>query len=807
MNVREIREVVRSKIRRPGLTLAVLLSLSLGIGVNVAVFSIVNAVLLKPMPGVSDPQRLATLTTSPVQYPGMPMPLSPAFSYPYYQALNERLNVFSGLAVFHTGSINFENANNRLALQASFVSQNFFETLEVGPLIGQLDFGGRDAANRNMVVVSEGLWRSLFGQDPEISGRTLTLNGQPFEVVGVPRGGFRGALLGEQSDLWLPLEAAPLLLSMEPERLSDANANWLFWMVGRLRTGADFQQARIGLESAVQELQEVHPRGPTGFQITEGIGFRPGERQKAVDPLAVLLGLAGLVFLTACANVANLYLIRDSDRQTEVAIRLAHGASRPDILRRYLTDALITSALGCGLALWFAAVTTRAVAGVRIGEVLTLPADIAIDARVFGFALGLTLLGAVLIGLFTARNMSQLTPSSILCQARGSGGRGRGLSRFFIGIQIAMSLVLLIGAGLLIQTFQGLRELDLGFQSQGIVNLRLDLSQLEYEPARGKAFWEEVLRRTQRMPGIDSASLALNVPLETQSEGRIAEVAVSHRPDTEWLAFNVVGPDYFKTLGIPLSQGRGFTLADASAGPRVVVINDVMASRLFPGQEAVGASMRIGSADHTVIGVARTVKRHGLDDQPEPYFYLPILQQYEPRAVLHLRGDEALDLVAAVRSEVSRIDPSVLIYTVTPMRSLVNRALSQPRLAAELVGLFSLLALLLAALGLYAVISDSVVQRLPEMGIRMALGGSPWAAVWLALKSSLWPLLAGLAAGYGVAYLLMRVLQPLLYGLESLNFVAFVLFPLVLVVVAVGAALAASWPALRLDPLEVLRFE
>jgi len=806
--LQDLRYALRSLQKSPGFTAAVVLTLSLGIGANTAIFSIVNALLLRDLPYLTRPEELLLIGRT-VNTEGFD-----TFSYPDYVDLRDQTRTFQGVAAVTNAPVHVSGAQATERARGGIVSGNYFAVLGTAPAYGRFFTPDEDRPNNpvHVVVLSAGLWQRAFGGRTDIIGKTIRIDNHPFEVIGIAPAGFQGLTRGDQLDLFLPLSVQPVAMPEFGTFINRREAVWL-QLFGRLRPGATLAQARTELAGLGQQLAAAFPTDRQGWGVTAATtaGFDPFTQTSLVRFLRLLQGAVILVLAIACANVANLLLVRSAARRRELAIRASLGAGRGRILRQLLTESVVLSALGGvgGLLLaYWGSDLLRALPGLRFSEAI----DLTPDTRVLLFTLAISLVAGVLFGLVPALHAVRSDLAGELRQGAEIGRpRGTRLRKALVITQIAVSLVLLVAAGLFVRTLQNAYAIDPGFATNVLV-ARLDVGLQGYDEARGRRFYTQLLRDLEATPGVRSASLALNLPFSGGYDTRIdAQGALSdaehrgHRTDR-----NSVSPGYFETMGITILRGRGFTAQDVATSPPVAVINEAVAGRLWPGQEAVGKRFvrTWGGPPLEVIGVARDAKYRNLFEERRLTFYQPLTQDYQAALVVHLRptGDP-MALAGPLQRAVRALDPELPVYRIQPLNERLAGSLGQQRTAATLVGGFGALALLLAAIGLYGAVAYSAAQRTREFGIRIALGAQTPDVLRQVLREGVMLGLIGLGVGLVAAVALTRVLRSQLFGVTPTDPLSFSVVSLLLLVVAVAASLVPAKRATRVDPMVALRSE
>jgi putative ABC transport system permease protein len=757
--LQDIRYGLRTLRRNSGFTVVAVLTLALGIGATTAIFSVVNGVLLRPLP-FRDADRLAMVWLDNVPQ-GIRQDIT---SYPTFADWREQNRVFEGMAGFSPQQANLTGEAEPERIARAAVTAGFFPLLGVEPARGRgFDVREEEQGSHRVAVLGHGLWQRRFGGDPEVLGRTIQMNGDEFTVVGVMPPGFD---FPSASQLWVPLAPS--------EQLREARGAFWLYTLGRLRPGVTVEAAQREMDGIDARLGEEYPAlSRFGVFVQPVRDYLVGDVRPA---LLVLLGAVAFLLLIASANVANLLLARSAAREREMAIRAAMGAGQRRLVGQLLTESLVLAlaggALGVVIATW----------GVQLLKWLS-PADlprmenVGVDATVLGFAFLVSLLTGVAFGLVPALQVSRTPLARPLREgSRGlSGGRrGQRTRKVLIVGELALALVLLIGAGLLLQSFSRLRSVDPGFRAENVLTLRLSLSGSDYrDPARVVGFWEQLLERVESLPGVASAAGATDVLLPELANS--STVTIEGRPrspdeETVEVPIDVVTPGLFRTLGTPLLHGRDFSGADDRDAAPVAIINEAMARRFWPDADPVGQRFRYGGENsqdpwRTVVGVVADARRTSLEQEARPSTFLPVRQNAASSLVVVVRtAGDPLALAGAVRREVRAIDPNVPIAQLSTLEGLLSERLAQRRFSALLLGIFSALALLLASVGVYGVIAYTVSQSTREIGIRMALGAHRRNVLRLVLGQVSVLVLLGIGIGLAGALALSRTLAGMLYG-------------------------------------------
>jgi putative ABC transport system permease protein len=815
----DLHYAFRTLTKSPGFTLVVILALALGIGANTAIFSLVNAVLLKPLP-YRQPEQVVALFRAPDK--GEP---SSYWSYPKYTALREQSTVFSHLAAYSQRAYPLTGLDEAARIEVEFVSASYFPLLGVEAIQGRTFSPDEDQTPgaRAVAMIGHELWQSRFGGDPQIVGRQITLEKTPLIVVGILPAGFAGQ--SGAAEVWVPMMMAPTL--MFARRLVSPQAHW-HKVIGRLKDGVTPAGAQAELGVVASKIASAIPSWPGAPpEAIKAIGLREAYLDPAIKrSLLVLLAAVGFVLLIACVNAANLLLARASARGREIAIRAALGATRGRIMRQLLVEslllALVGGALGLLIAMWvndlLAQIKPASNPAFGARDLSTLNFEAAgIDLRVLAFTFGLSLLVGVIFGLIPAWQASRPDLSETLKAGGGSSSLGWGRRGYFasrrllvVG-QVAMAVVLLAGAGLMIRSFASLQAARIGVDSSDVVTIKVDLPR----GYNATAFREELLARAGALPGAESVSVGSALPLSGGTIGttmQIAEREVQSGTDPLVVGVHFVSSDYFRTLHIPLRSGRALTAEDRAGMPRVALINEAAARRHWPGESPLGKRFRLGIGWEKdeyaeIVGVVGDVQYHKIDEVMQPEVYLSHLQPTDegvPYLIVRTKA-EAKGMIGALREQVRGIDRNLPVYEMKTMDEHFGEAHSRTRFSALVLGLFALLALLLAAVGIYGVMSYAVVQRQRELGIRIALGASA-ADVWRMIIGDGLKLTAlGLGLGLVAAYAATRVLQSLLYGVGAHDPWTFVGAAMVLAGVAAAACYLPARRAMKVDPLVALR--
>jgi putative ABC transport system permease protein len=812
MLLQDVKYGLRMLVTSPGFSLVAVLSLALGIGANTAIFSLINAVLLRPLP-VEDAASLMTVSTTDQRNPG-----NLQVSHLNFKDLRAQNTSFTDLAAFSFNGLNFSNGRESQPVNAQVVTANYFSVLGVHMPLGRGFLQQEEDTRVPVVVLSDGFWERTLGADRAIVGKTITLNQTPYTVIGVAPKTFAGTLLGGGPDVWVPVTRA---LAPVTEWFETRRGLWLF-VFGRLKPGVTPEQARANLKAVFASLESSFPTDNKGRSIAVvpllDARLNPtGQGPNLVVQVSTLLmAIVGIVLLIACANIANLLLARASKRRREVAIRLAVGASRGRLVRQLLTESVLLSLLGGASGLLLAWWTLGALEGARLPLPIPIDNSITTDPRVLFFTLGLAIATGVIFGLVPALQASRADVVPVLKnELVPSAGARRGVASLFtlrqglVVAQVALSLISLVAAGLFLRSLRAQQQIDPGFQTSGVLITNFNLARSGYSPERGQIFFDQLVDRVSALPGVLHASIASGPPLA----GGLARSVFPEGMDTTTrdrvlVQVNAVGVDYFDTLGIPVLRGRAFTTADTPQSPRVVVVNETMAQKFWPKADAIGKRFKFfGDQDYTtIVGVAKDSKYNAVAEAPIPFIYEAFRQRYSGGATLHVRtAGDAGALAASVRHEVQQIDPAVPVFNSRTLEQQIGNSLQPQRMNVALLGVFGLLALLLASIGLYGVTNYSVSQRTREIGVRMALGADPRSVLALVLGNGMRLVGIGLALGLAVAIAGAGALSALVVGVNPRDPITLVGTAAVLGLVALVASYVPARRATRIDPLIALR--
>jgi predicted permease len=802
----DLRYGARMLLKKPGFSLIVIITLALGIGVNTAIFSVVYSVLLRPLP-YEAPEKLAAVYS---MYPQKNFFRSQV-SAPDFVDWRAQNKVFDAMSAYAWGGYTLTEGNQPERFYGLSVSANFFQVLRVKPLLGRAFLPEEEEAGRNRVaVLSYGLWQRRFGADPNLVGKGVRLNGESYTVVGVAPKNFRFPLV----ELYTPL-------TFTAESMSDmGRGSHFLYVIARLKADTTVAQAKTDIENISRRIERQHPVTNTG-KYGNVIPYQQDLVGDIRLSLLVLLGAVSFVLLIACANVANLLLARAASRQREIAIRTALGAARSRIVRQLLTESIVLSLVGGGLGLllayWGADLLVRAVPR-NIADFTPGWQQIGINSQVLSFTLLISFLTGIVFGLVPALQASKPDLTDTLKESgKSSAGLKRQRARNVLVVaEIALALVLLIGAGLLIKSFQQLQQVTLGFNPSHVFVANVSLGSAKYrETPQQLKFFQQVLQRVENLPGVVSAA-TVNAPPFGGSTDRVFTFAGQPEPAPDAIPhadYRVISPQYFRTLEIPLVRGRVFTGQDVAGAPRVIIINQELARRYCPNEDPIGKQIKLGryaedNPLHTIVGIVGNIKHHGLDAGFEPEFYYPYAQTpVRSSAIVTRTQGDPLSLTAAVRNAVLEVDKEQPITSPRTMEMAISDSVTQQRLNMILLGIFGVLALVLAALGIYGVMAYTVTQRTHEIGIRLALGAPARDVLKLVVGQGLLLAVSGIGIGLIGAFLVTRLMETLLFGVKPTDPATFGGIALLLLGVAFFACCIPARRATKVDPVVALRYD
>ena len=794
--------------KNPAFTAVAIVTLALGIGANTAIFSVVYAVLLRQIPyPAEDPDRVILLREKDKRYEN-----GFGVAYPDYKDWQQQQQSFSDMGSFRNTGQNLTGIDEPINVPVRMASYNYFDIMGVKPLLGRLFTPDDDRVGAERVaLLNQRIWQNRYGADPDIAGRTLRLDDTVYTIVGVVPNSID---LRDQERVFIPLELWP-----ENENVRDRGNHMDLSVLARLKPGVSFERAETEMNAIAQRLEQQYPRSNSGVEVKADV-FNEMRTQDYRAILWLLLGAVVCVLLIACTNVGNLLLARAVSRQRETAIQASLGASRWRIIRQTLTECLVVSFIGAALGLAVAYGSLHFMRGM-LPENMPRLHEVAIDWTVLAFTFGLSLLTAVLFGLAPALGASRVDLNEFLKE----GGRGgslmgrRRLGRGFLAAEVALATVLLIGAGLLIRTVHGLTQVDPGFDAGRLLKMQLGLSGENYRGNARVQFYREVERRMEALPGVESVAVGLSNPMMFSHWTSIfitKDKPVPPRAELPSSIFNPVDYGYFKTFGLRLKAGRFFDESDTADSRRVVVINEALAERIWPGESAIGKQLKQGWPEdegenhpwREVVGVAGNTKQDGLHAETRMETYLPLTQNGLSWAKVTLRTSvDPMSLADPAKGVIRSMDPNLPVSDIETLDEVIAASLAPRRVTMILLGAFAGLALLLAAIGLYGVLAYTVARRRQEIGVRMAVGAQRRDIFRLVVGQGMFVAAIGAIAGVGGAFGATRFLSTMLYGVTTTDALVFTSVPLILAVVAFAACALPARRAVGVDPITALRYE
>jgi predicted permease len=808
--LQDLRYGLRTLTRVPGFTLTAIGVLALGIGVNAAVFSLANAFFLRPLP-VSDPATFVRVYSNRFSNTQLST----------YLQLRDRTSTLSGLAGFQLTSFGLRIDGDVEHVFGEIASGEYFQVLGLAPALGRLLSSSDDQpAAPPAAVLSHAFWTRRFGASPDAVGRTIALNGQSFMIVGVAPKGFTGVLAPLVGDLWVPLASDALLRpALDPAaRLASTSLH----LAGRLKPGVERARAQADLDAIGRQIRIARGETDRGHAVTVygSTMLHPEISSPVTAFTAVLMTVVALVLLIVCVNVANLVLARAAARDVELAIRQSLGAGRGRMIRQLLTENLLLSLGGAAGGLAIAYWSTRLLMAVELPAPVPIGLDLSMDVRVLLFTTLLAVLATMAFGMAPALSASKIDLVSTLRGIGADGPRHGRLRAAFLVAQVSMSVLLLVIAGLFIRGFRNAQSIDIGFETAHVLTASVDLETRGYSRARGVEFMRSLTDRLEATPGIVSANLVDIVPVTLSNtttyllRDKDAEPERDQPPLTPKIYVNAVGPGHFRTLEIAMLAGRDFTHLDVEGAPGVAIVNETLARQFWPGESAVGQRLRpLGGGAGArevieIVGVARDSKYVTVGEAPRPFMYRPLAQVYTPRITLLVRAAGAPgSVLPAIKQVVRALDPGLPVFNVATLGEATSLSLLPARIAGALLGALGLLALALAALGIYGVLSFLVRSRTREIGVRVAIGATPYSVVVMVVRQAMTWTVAGAVVGIGLAIVVTRFIESFLYGISPTDPLTFISVALLLALVASAAALLPALRASRLDPLVALRHQ
>lgn len=810
--LQDVRYAIRMLWKSRVYTLIAVATLALGIGANTTIFSWIDSTLLNPVPGLKAPDQVVALSLGKSLQNPFP------FSYPDYVAMRDGQQSFSGITAFSTQAMSLTGNGKPQRVWGMVASANYFDVLGVRPAMGRgfLPQEDQTPSGAPVVVISDRLWRTHFGADPRVIGRTIAINRHSYTIVGVTPPVFQGSQTGIRSDLWIPM----MMQSDVMPQGNLLNDHHYFWanLLGRLKSGVSIAQAQQEMTARIQRVAKDYPEEHKGHDTVSiyplwRAPFSANQFFSLLLPM--LMAIAGLVLLLACANVANLMLVRSIARRREIAIRLSLGASRWRLVRQLMVESMVLALTGGAIAMlitfWTGGLMGRFIPPMDFPVAL----DVHIDKGVLFAAFVISVITGLIFGILPAVRASGEAPVAVLKEETGSSSGGRGKARLASGLvvaQVALSLLLLICAGLFIRSFASAQTIDPGFDPRGVLLTSYDLFQSGYTPDSGAQFDRQVIAKLQSLPGVISVALANRVPL-TLGGGSTSvnpEGYVQRPNESMETQDAIISPGFLKTLQNPLASGRTFTDEDTRQSQRVCMINEYFAQRYWPNQEPLGKKVHSDLTNEwfTVVGVVRNSKVNNINEAPTPFIYLPLYQVYNAAMVLYVRvAGNPIGYSSSVANAIHQLNPDLVLYDVTTLQEREQLASFVQRLAGTFVGAFGLLSLVLAAVGIYGVTSYTTRQRTHEIGIRMALGATGEDVLKLVLGRALRLTLIGIALGLVAAFAVTRFLSSELLGVTSTDAVTFSSVALLLCAVTLVACYIPARRAMRVDPMRALRHE
>jgi predicted permease len=819
--LKDIRYTLRMLGKDKGFTAIAVITLALGIGANTSIFSAINALLLRPLP-FKNPDKLMMIYRADTKTnEGLP------WSYPKFEVLRDNNSTFEQIAAYSEQSFPLTGTDNPERLKVEMVSASYFPLLGIDAIAGRIFLAEEDRSPdaSPVALISHSLWQRRFGSAQNVLGQTISLNKVTFTIVGVLPENYRGQ--SGNAEVWVPMMAAPSLTF--PKRLKSAHAHW-HQVIARLKPDANPARAQSEMDLVTKKIEETigrsSPNEPEGLKVV-------ALREAKIDPnirrsFLILFAAVGFVLLIACVNISNLLMARSVSRRKEIAVRMAMGASRGRLIRQLLTESICISVMGglIGLlaSLWaielIASIKPESVSSWTRAIQMLDSSAIKLDLQVLVFNLFLSLVTGIFFGLVPSLQISKTNINEVLKEGSKSSAESAGSLRrlnprnILVVMEIALTCVLLIGAGLLIKSFAKLQAIPIGFEPDNLLTLKIELP--KYKQEASAAFYEQLLSRVSTLPGVQSASVASSTPLSNNSSGTFMTIG-GKPPQVEragTVGVHSVGFDHFKTLRIPILKGRSFTSQDRAGSKRVAIISETAARHYWPDKDPIGEKIYLGvgwePADELaeIVGIVGDVKYKKVEDIAEPDVYLSYLQPTEPSSFLIARtAVNPETIISAIRQEVLSLDKNVPIFDIKTMEARISSATSSTRFSASLLAVFSAIALLLSTIGIYGVISYAVTARTREIGVRMALGAQQKDVLKLILGNGIILIAAGVLLGQVAAFALTKFLSTQLYGVGATDPSTFVFVPLLLAFIAILASYFPARRATRVDPMVALRYE
>lgn len=813
----DLRYATRMLRKSPGFTVVAALTLALGIGANTTVFTLVNTFLLNPLP-VKDISTLVAVSTTSAKKTARSGDLQP-LSFLNLKDLRERSRSFSSLAGHSQPlSVTMTVKRSPRRVELELVTANYFDTLGIHPYMGRFFLRGEDLVPgaEPVVVLGYSAWQDRFGGDPNILGRTIRINDTPFTVIGIAQKGFKGVYTVFGPDMWAPSMMAAQLVPVQQQNALDDRSVPLFTGIGRLQHGATLASAEAEMKIDGSALAKEYPDANQGktivVQTLKEAAFGP-ERQPAVLGTTLLMAIVGIVLLIACSNVANLLLARAAVRRQEIAVRMALGAGRTRLLRQLLTESVLLGLLAGVIGLFVAYASCQLLMSLRPAEYAENLFVLKMSSNVYVFAFFVSVLAGIIFGIIPAMRSSRTSVSEALKEETRTAGRSRSrvtLASVLLAGQVAVSMVLLVVAALFLHSVAGEYDINPGFQTKHLALFMVYPGQAGYNEVRTKEFYKNTRERVSSVPGISSLTWASNLPFWGRKETGIQIAGQEPRSKSEAISsvVDTIDLDYFSTFGIPFREGRDFTRQDDERATPVAIINDTMAARFWPGQDAIGKQLKLpdGKDFLTVVGVVKTANYQSLGEPPQPCVYVPLRQNYSDGMILYIRtASDPSSVLTSVQGEIHNLAPDLPVEDIRTGTKVIDQALWWARVGVELLAAFGLLALALASVGLYGIMAYSVNQRRREIGVRIALGAAPGTVLLFVLRQGMSLVLAGLAAGVFLSLVVGHGLARFLYGVGGADPISLAGASIVLLAVAFLACYLPARSASHVDPLVALR--
>ena len=801
----DVRYGARMLRKNPGFTIVAVLTLALGIGANTAIFSVIDAVLLRPLPFPQPEQLVGVYATLPEQ--GI---FHNGTSYMNFQDWRSQNQVFEEMAAYQEDGLTLTGAGEPQALNAAVATPGLFPLLRVHPLLGRAFSDEEDQLGSTPVVLlSERIWRQRFGSDPSIVGRAIVLDGRSFLVTGILSDDFHFPIQHPPADIWIPAHQGSFLQSLIPLR-----GGHYLRVIARMKPGITRAQAQAGMQTVIARLAAEYPKENRNW----GVLVEPYEKHLTGDartPLLILLGAVGLVLLIACVNVTSLVLARATVRTREMVIRTALGAGRTRLVRQLLTESLLLSLLGGAIGMLAAYWGVAALRSILPPDLPRID-EIHVNLTILGYALGVSLLAGILFGLVPAREASKANLQGALREgshAAGESAGGRGLRGILVIVEVSLAVVLLAGAGLLIRSYSALSRVAPGFDPKSVQMIGLKLPGQRYTPEQSSRFYDQLLERLRSVPGVQAVGAAMPLPLTGSRINMAFKIQGRLQTDEHISAdYALVSSGFLQTMKIPLLRGREFNSADSATSEKVCLVSQAFTRHYFPGQDALGQNLIFGftyrDVPRRIVGIVADVKFNELSEEPDPEMYVPY--QQDPLQAINIVvrvPSSAMAIGPAIREQVSALDSSLAIDDIEPMDSVLHDAVNPERFRTLLLSLFGLIAVLLASVGIYGVLAYDVSRRTRELAIRMALGADPGSVMKMILARGLQLALIGLGIGVLAALAVTRLMSSLLFAVSAADPLTYTSVAILLLLVAALACYLPARRAMHVDPMVALRDE